>query len=42
MLDRNKKAFEINYNKINEKCKATSGINRETIALKKLSEKYID
>jgi ADP-ribose pyrophosphatase YjhB (NUDIX family) len=37
-----KKAFEINYNKINKKCKTTSGINRETIALKKLSEKYMD
>jgi hypothetical protein len=36
-----KKAFEINNNKINEKCKTTPGINRETIALKKLCEKYM-
>jgi ADP-ribose pyrophosphatase YjhB (NUDIX family) len=36
-----KNAYEINLDKINRKCLTTSGINRETIALKKLSEKYI-
>jgi 8-oxo-dGTP pyrophosphatase MutT (NUDIX family) len=37
-----KNAYEINLDKINRKCLATTGINRETIALKKLSEKYME
>jgi ADP-ribose pyrophosphatase YjhB (NUDIX family) len=37
-----KNAYKINLDKINRKCETTSGINRETIALKKLNEKYID